>query len=99
MPFNICITWLYTKAFPSAFSLVFKMGITFGCRDKLVIAPYGFDKSTWDPSTDYFLPKKFNAENMSGKAVCKVALLQRLGLSEHSSITVVSVPLFVSYKP
>nr|XP_027193345.1 probable starch synthase 4, chloroplastic/amyloplastic isoform X3 [Cicer arietinum] len=57
--------------------------------DKLVIAPYGFDKSTWDPSTDYFLPKKFNAENMSGKAVCKVALLQRLGLSEHSSITVV----------
>ncbi|TKY70003.1 starch synthase 4 [Spatholobus suberectus] len=58
-------------------------------RDKLVIAPYGLDKSTWDPSTDYFLPENFNAENMNGKAVCKVALLQQLGLSEHSSIILV----------
>ncbi|KAI5438029.1 hypothetical protein KIW84_023952 [Lathyrus oleraceus] len=54
-------------------------------RDKLVVAPYGFEKSTWDPSRDYFLPENFNAENMNGKAVCKVALLQQLGLSEHSS--------------
>lgn len=54
-------------------------------RDKLVIAPYGLDKSTWDPSTDYFLPENFNAENMNGKAFCKAALLQKLGLSEHSS--------------
>ncbi|XP_061336863.1 probable starch synthase 4, chloroplastic/amyloplastic [Gastrolobium bilobum] len=58
-------------------------------RDKLVIAPYGLDKSTWDPSTDYFLPKNFNAENMNGKTVCKVALVQRLGLSEHASIILV----------
>ncbi|RDY02445.1 putative starch synthase 4, chloroplastic/amyloplastic, partial [Mucuna pruriens] len=58
-------------------------------RDKLVIAPYGLEKSTWDPSTDYFLPKNFNAENINGKAVCKVALLQQLGLSEHSSIILV----------
>ncbi|KAL9328511.1 hypothetical protein ACSQ67_003514 [Phaseolus vulgaris] len=54
-------------------------------RDKLVIAPYGLNKSTWDPSTDYFLPENFNAENINGKAVCKVSLLQQLGLSEHSS--------------
>ncbi|KAI5438002.1 hypothetical protein KIW84_023942, partial [Lathyrus oleraceus] len=54
-------------------------------RDKLVVAPYGFEKSTWDPTRDYFLPENFNAENMNGKAVCKVALLQQLGLSEHSS--------------
>lgn len=58
-------------------------------RDKLVIAPYGLDKSTWDPLTDYFLPENFNAENMNGKAVCKVALLQQLGLSEHSSTILV----------
>jgi len=64
--------------------------ITFGCRDKLVIAPYGLDKSTWDPSTDYFLPENFNAENMNGKAFCKAALLQKLGLSEHSSTILVS---------
>jgi hypothetical protein len=64
----------------------------FDCRDKLAIAPYGFEKSTWDPSTDYFLPENFNAENMNGKAVCKVALLQRLGLTEHSSTILVSGP-------
>ncbi|KAL2348961.1 hypothetical protein Fmac_002961 [Flemingia macrophylla] len=57
-------------------------------RDKLVIAPYGLEKSTWDPLTDYFLPENFNAENMNGKAVCKVALLQQLGLPEHSSILI-----------
>ncbi|XP_058777444.1 probable starch synthase 4, chloroplastic/amyloplastic [Vicia villosa] len=57
--------------------------------DKLVVAPYGFEKSTWDPSTDYFLPENFNAENMNGKAVCKVALLQQLGLSEHASSIIV----------
>ncbi|CAK8540379.1 unnamed protein product [Lathyrus sativus] len=57
--------------------------------DKLVVAPYGFEKSIWDPSTDYFLPENFNAENMKGKAVCKVALQQQLGLSEHSSIILV----------
>ncbi|XP_052725754.1 probable starch synthase 4, chloroplastic/amyloplastic isoform X2 [Vigna angularis] len=54
-------------------------------RDKLVIAPYGLDRSTWDPSTDYLLPENFNAENFKGKVVCKVSLLQQLGLSEHSS--------------
>ncbi|XP_027908570.1 probable starch synthase 4, chloroplastic/amyloplastic isoform X1 [Vigna unguiculata] len=54
-------------------------------RDKLVIAPYGLDRSTWDPSIDYLLPENFNAENINGKAVCKVSLLQQLGLSEHSS--------------
>ncbi|KHN38917.1 Glycogen synthase [Glycine soja] len=58
-------------------------------KGKLVIAPYGLDKSTWDPLTDYFLPENFNAENMNGKAVCKAALLQQLGLSEHSSAILV----------
>jgi glycogen synthase len=76
--------------FPSDVSLVLRWRMTFGCRDKLTIAPYGFEKTTWDPSTDHFLPENFNAENMNGKAVCKVALLQRLGLSEHSSIILVS---------
>lgn len=70
-----------------------------GCRDKLVIASYGLDKSTWDPSTDYFLPENFNAENMNGKAVCKNALLQRLGLSEHSSIILVSGSPLILFKP
>ncbi|KAK7307294.1 hypothetical protein VNO77_40223 [Canavalia gladiata] len=58
-------------------------------RDKLVIAPYGLEKSIWDPSTDYFLPESFNAEKINGKSVCKLALLRQLGLSEDSSIILV----------
>ncbi|KAI9125189.1 hypothetical protein K1719_003805 [Acacia pycnantha] len=54
-------------------------------RDKLVLAPYGLDKLQWDPSTDCFLPENFNAENMEGKAVCKVEVQQRLGLSKDAS--------------
>lgn len=58
-------------------------------KDKLHVAPYGFDKSTWDPSNDKFLPVSYSAENMKGKAVCKVALQERLGLSEQSSAILV----------
>ncbi|KAK7834288.1 putative starch synthase 4 [Quercus suber] len=54
-------------------------------QDKLVIAPYGFDKSTWDPSKDNFLPKNYSAEDMKGKTVCKVALQQHLALSGSAS--------------
>ncbi|KAF7829238.1 putative starch synthase 4, chloroplastic/amyloplastic isoform X1 [Senna tora] len=58
-------------------------------RDKLVIAPYGLDKLTWDPSTDCFLPENFNAESMEGKAICKVEVQQRLGLLKDASIILV----------
>jgi starch synthase len=60
------------------------------CRDKLVIAPYGFDNSTWDPSKDNFLPENYRAEDMKGKAVCKVALQQHLALSDSASTILVS---------
>ena len=63
----------------------------FGCRDKVVIAPFGFNNFKWDPSTDYFLPENFDAENMKGKTICKAALQQRLGLSEQTSIILVSI--------
>ncbi|GMI86542.1 hypothetical protein HRI_002323500 [Hibiscus trionum] len=54
-------------------------------KEKLLVAPYGFDNSTWDPSTDKFLPVNFSAENMRGKDACKVALHQRAGISTHAS--------------
>ncbi|XP_062005462.1 probable starch synthase 4, chloroplastic/amyloplastic isoform X2 [Rosa rugosa] len=54
-------------------------------KNKLVVSPCGFDNSTWDPSKDSFLPQNFNVEDMEGKAVCKAALQQHLGLSEHAS--------------
>lgn len=64
---------------------------TFGCRDKLLVAPCGFDSSTWDPSNDKFLTENYCAEDMKGKTVCKVTLQQQLGLSKDASTIVVSV--------
>jgi len=53
-------------------------------RDKLLIAPYGFDCIKWNPSEDKFLPAKYSANNIEGKAVCKVALRHHLGFSKPS---------------
>lgn len=99
MPSYCLYNMVILKPFHTDFSLVFKIENYIGCRDKLVISSYGLDKSTWDPSTDYFLPEVFNSENMNGKAVCKNAMLQRLGLSEHSSIILVSGSPLILFKP
>ncbi|XP_004288304.1 PREDICTED: probable starch synthase 4, chloroplastic/amyloplastic [Fragaria vesca subsp. vesca] len=54
-------------------------------KNKLIVSPCGFDNSTWDPSKDNFIPRNFSVEDMEGKTVCKAALQQHLGLSEHAS--------------
>ena len=59
-------------------------------RDKLVVSPFGFESSTWDPSKDNFLPENYSVDDMEGKISCKVALQQYVGLSENSSNIVVS---------
>ncbi|KAL0450100.1 UNVERIFIED_CONTAM: putative starch synthase 4, chloroplastic/amyloplastic [Sesamum latifolium] len=41
-------------------------------KEKLVFAPRGFDKSTWDPSCDNILPQSYSVDDMKGKSVCKV---------------------------
>ncbi|KAL8044692.1 hypothetical protein ABFS82_08G063100 [Erythranthe guttata] len=51
-------------------------------KEKLVISPCGIDKSTWDPSSDKFLPQSYSADDMKGKSLCKVALQHHLGLPE-----------------
>ncbi|XVF59170.1 hypothetical protein PTKIN_Ptkin07bG0254100 [Pterospermum kingtungense] len=58
-------------------------------KEKLLVAPCGFDKSIWDPSTDKFLPVNYSTENMRGKDACKVALQQQAGLSNHASAILV----------
>lgn len=60
-------------------------------RDKLVISPFGYDDSTWDPSKDKFLPQSYSADDMRGKAVSKAALQQQLGLPGDISSILVSV--------
>lgn len=61
------------------------------CREKLLIAPHGFDKSIWDPSLDKFLPQNYSADNVNGKSVCKVSLQRHLDLPQQASKILVSV--------
>lgn len=58
-------------------------------KDKLLVAPCGFDNSTWNPSMDHFLPQSYSVDDMKGKAVCKIALQQHVGISENASIITV----------
>ena len=63
----------------------------------MLIAPYGFDGTKWDPSRDKLLPANYSADDIGGKAVCKVALRQRLGFSGHSSAIVHVLYTFIIY--
>ncbi|XP_058080191.1 probable starch synthase 4, chloroplastic/amyloplastic isoform X2 [Magnolia sinica] len=58
-------------------------------KEKLLVSPYGFDDTIWDPSKDKFLPAKYSADDMKGKSVCKIALKQRLGFSGDTSSVIV----------
>lgn len=57
-------------------------------REKMLIAPYGYDSAVWDPSLDKFLPAKYSADTIEGKATCKDALKHHLGFQQPSSAVV-----------
>jgi len=66
---------IQTKEFGSGLEGVFRSR-----RDRLQGILNGVDYDLWDPATDKLIPARFSPENMSGKAVCKKALLERMGV-------------------
>jgi len=42
----------------------------------------GVDYDVWNPGTDKLIPAGYGADNMSGKEVCKKALLERMGVRQ-----------------
>ncbi len=40
----------------------------------------GIDEPSWDPATDYQITENYSVDNMAGKAACKRALQEELGL-------------------
>ena len=51
----------------------------------------GCDYEKWNPATDKLIPSRYSPSNMRGKAVCKKALQERMGLEINPNIPIVGV--------
>ncbi|RLN07070.1 putative starch synthase 4, chloroplastic/amyloplastic isoform X2 [Panicum miliaceum] len=57
-------------------------------KEKILVASHGLDGELWDPSKDIYLPRRYSANDIEGKSVCREALKRRLGFHSGSSIIV-----------
>ncbi len=68
-------------------------------QDKLCGILNGIDNASYDPATDYQLYRNYNIDDLSGKAECKRALQERLGLAQRGDIPMITmVTRMVSHK-
>jgi starch synthase len=51
----------------------------------------GIDAATWNPETDHYLPDRFAADDMSGKAVCKARLQDEAGFEPDPQVFLMGV--------
>lgn len=51
----------------------------------------GVDYEHWDPRVDPLIPANFSAEDLSGKATCKLALQHRFGLEPAAELPVLGI--------
>jgi starch synthase len=51
----------------------------------------GIDERLWDPRTDPALPAPFDADDLTGKAACKLALQREMGLAERSDVPLLGI--------
>jgi starch synthase len=67
-------------------------GVVRSRADRLVGILNGVDYSAWSPDRDKFIAMKYSLKDMSGKQVCKQALLELFGLPpEHSGRPVIGI--------
>jgi starch synthase len=51
----------------------------------------GIDEDVWNPATDTALPAHFNADDLSGKAICKQRLQLEMGLAQNPRAPLIGV--------
>lgn len=51
----------------------------------------GIDEHDWNPQTDQFIAHPYGADNLSGKAACKLALQHELGLEKNLEIPLIGL--------
>ena len=61
------------------------------CGEKFSGIVNGIDTAVFDPATDPVLPAHYSVRNLRGKATCKKALQQGLGLQVQSDVPVISM--------
>lgn len=59
-------------------------------QDRLIGITNGVDYDVWNPATDKHIAAGFNADDMTGKRVCKLDLLRRFGLPEEPDRPVIA---------
>nr|CAB3451433.1 unnamed protein product [Digitaria exilis] len=57
-------------------------------KEKIMVSSHGLDGEFWDPSKDIYLPRRYSANDLEGKSICREALKRRLGFHSGSSIIV-----------
>jgi starch synthase len=67
-------------------------GVVRNRADRLVGIVNGVDYSTWNPEKDRLIPMKYSAKDLSGKHVCKQAVLEFFGIApEHAARPLVGI--------
>jgi len=60
-------------------------------RDRFAGITNGIDYELWNPATDPALAANFSAEDLQGKAACKLDLLRRFGLPEEPERPIIAI--------
>jgi starch synthase len=60
-------------------------------RDRLAGITNGVDYEVWNPQTDPHIAQNFSANDLSGKAACKLDLLRRFGLPEQPERAIIAI--------